>query len=166
MTQNNFQSGHRQYNVKLNKARMGKELVLVKPVGFWAQWMMVFKPLKKATLFSHSFILGCMCSRCKPCYQRRRTLSDFAAALCPPRAYFLCNIHANGMLYVPREVLQSPFSEVIKKYPDRVWGSWLWVALLEQGGCTRRPPELPSNLRHAGICLISIKNLSPRAVNL
>lgn len=34
VTQNNFQSRHRQYNLKLNKARMGKELVLVKPVRF------------------------------------------------------------------------------------------------------------------------------------
>ena len=51
------------------------------------------------------------------------------------------------MLYVPSKVVQSPSSEIIKKRP----GYWLWVALLEQGGWTRRPPEIPSNLSHAVI---------------
>ena len=50
---------------------------------------------------------------------------------------------------MPREVLQSPSLEMLKSHLDMVLGNCLWVTLLEQGGWTRWPPELPSHLDHS-----------------
>ena len=36
-----------------------------------------------------------------------------------------------------REVVESPSLEIFKSHLDMVLGSWLWVALLEQGDWTR-----------------------------
>jgi len=33
-----------------------------------------------------------------------------------------------------KQVVESPSLEILKSHPDTVLGSWLWVALLEQGG--------------------------------
>jgi len=37
----------------------------------------------------------------------------------------------------PREAVESPSFEIFKSHLDTVLGTWLWVALLEQGGWTR-----------------------------
>jgi len=38
---------------------------------------------------------------------------------------------------LPREVVESPPLEILKRYLDMVQGSWLYLALLEQGCWTR-----------------------------
>lgn len=45
---------------------------------------------------------------------------------------------------LPRGVVESPSLETFK-----CLSSFLWVALLEEGGWTRRPPEAASNLNHS-----------------
>jgi len=38
---------------------------------------------------------------------------------------------------LPREVLESPALGIFKSHLDKILGTWLLVALLEQGGWTR-----------------------------
>ena len=52
---------------------------------------------------------------------------------------------------LPREVVESPSPEIFKTRLDAVLCSLLWVTLLRQGGWTRRPTEVPSNLYHSVI---------------
>ena len=47
---------------------------------------------------------------------------------------------------LPREVVESPSLEIFKSHLDTVLGNRLWVTLLEQGGWTKPPPEVPSNV--------------------
>ena len=47
---------------------------------------------------------------------------------------------------LPRQLVESPSLELLKKDLATVLGSWLWAALLEQQGWTRWTPEVPSSL--------------------
>lgn len=47
---------------------------------------------------------------------------------------------------LPRHVMESPSLEILKSALDMVLRSVLSVALLEQRGCNRWPPEVPFNL--------------------
>lgn len=46
---------------------------------------------------------------------------------------FFCCESDQALHRLPREVVDSPSSEILKNCLDAALGSWLWTALLEQG---------------------------------